>query len=392
MALSRSALIGVVLIVVIVAAGAYVALYNPFAPKKPKIAVVYDIGGRGDLSFNDMAYLGAKRAADEFNLKLVEVQSTTQEDYLPNLRSLAQSGEYILIIAVGFLMTDAVSQVADEYPDQKFAIIDGYIPDKPNVLSILFREHEGSALVGALAAMVANHFNYTKVGIVLGIEIPVLWKFEIGYKFGVHWAINETNATIDRIFWTYTGSFTDPAKGSQAAQTMLEGGAGVIYQAAGAVGLGVFEKVEEWARQQGRDMGPPFAIGVDADQDWIRPGFILASMMKRVDNGVYEAVKRVVEGTFEGGILELGLVEGGISVSTLDDLSLFIDVAIEAGQDLNKTEIIEKVTAMRNSIPNWIWQKVDEFAQKIKSGEIKVPLPTTQDEVNYYRNRYNIGE
>ncbi len=391
--MNRTILLALGVIIVIAAAGVYVAFYyQPTTAAKGKIAVVYDVGGRGDLSFNDMAYMGASKAAKDFNLELEEVQSERSEDYLPNLRQLAETGEYDIIIAVGFLMTEAVNQTAREYPNQKFAIIDGYIPDLPNVMSILFREHEGSALVGALAAMVADYYNYTAVGNVLGIEIPVLWKFEIGFKFGVHWAINETGANITRIYWQYTGSFTDPALGKTAAQAMLEGGAGVIYQAAGAVGLGVFDKVEEWATAQGRDMGPPFAIGVDADQDWIKPGFILASMMKRVDVGVYEAVKRVVEGTFEGGVLELGLTEGGISVSTLDDLSTFIDVAIESGRQLNKTEIIQKVTQMRESIPDWIWNKVDDFANAIKNGTVKVPLPLTQEDVEQLRNKYNLGD
>ncbi|MGQ4892258.1 MAG: BMP family lipoprotein [Candidatus Njordarchaeia archaeon] len=389
--MNKNLIMGIIVIVIIVAAGGYVAFSGILTGPKGKIAVVYDVGGRGDLSFNDMAYMGASKAAKEFNLQLVEVQSTTSDDYLPNLRSLAQTGEYKLIIAVGFLMTDAVNQTAREFPNQKFAIVDGYIPDLPNVLSILFKENEGSALVGALAAMVADYFNYSVVGNVLGMEIPVLWKFEIGYKFGVHWAINETHVNITKILWQYTGSFSDPTLGSQAAQSMLEQGAGVIYQAAGAVGLGVFDKVEEWATGMGRTMGPPFAIGVDADQDWIKPGFILASMMKRVDVGVYTAVKKVMDGTFQGGILELGLENGGISVSTLEDLSAFIDVAIESGKSLNKTDIINKVSAMRNSIPSWIWDKVDDFANAIKNGTVNVPVPTA-DNIDQLRNKYNLGE
>ncbi|MDK2854062.1 MAG: basic rane protein [Thermococcaceae archaeon] len=148
-----------------------------------KIALVYDVGGRGDLSFNDMAYLGASKAAKDFNLELKEVQSNSESDYLPNLRSLAQKGDYDLIIAVGFMMEDAVKQVAEEFPDQKFAIVDGYIPDKPNVVSILFKENEGSALIGALAGLIAANDGKDKVGAVLGVEIPVLYKFEGGYFF-----------------------------------------------------------------------------------------------------------------------------------------------------------------------------------------------------------------
>ncbi|AIU70425.1 ABC transporter substrate-binding protein [Thermococcus eurythermalis] len=156
-----------------------------------KIAVVYDVGGRGDLSFNDMAYLGAKRAADEFGLEVTEVQSNSENDYLPNLRSLAKSGEYDIIVAVGYMMTEPVKQVAQEYPNQRFVIIDGFDPEMPkNVQMVLFKENEGSALAGALAALIALNDGKDTIGIVLGMEIPVLYKFEGGYRFGAYWALD----------------------------------------------------------------------------------------------------------------------------------------------------------------------------------------------------------
>jgi len=156
-----------------------------------KIAIVYDVGGRGDLSFNDMAYLGASRAAKEFGLQLTELQSNSENDYLPNLRSLAKSGEYDIIIAVGFMMTNAVKQVAKEYPNQRFVIIDGYDPEMPhNVQMVLFKENEGSALAGALASLIALNDGKDTIGIVLGMEIPVLYKFEGGYRFGAYWALD----------------------------------------------------------------------------------------------------------------------------------------------------------------------------------------------------------
>jgi len=367
---------------------------------KPKgnIYVIYDIGGRGDLSFNDMAYLGASRAAKDFGLGLKEVQSKTQDDYVPNLRAAAKSGDAVIAVAVGFLMTDAVKQVSQEFPNMKFAIIDGYIPDRPNVLSVLYRENEGSALVGALAALAAYNHNCTKVGIVLGMEIPVLWKFEIGYAYGVRWAERYIKQRFGRdvrfdILYVYTGSFNDPAKGKQAAEVMLTQGVCVIYQAAGATGLGVFEAVAEAGRRAGRSMGPPFAIGVDADQDYLKPGFILASMMKRVDVGVYEATKRAVEGTFQGGVLELGLKEGGVSVSTLDDLTQFLEIGIRAGavKESDAQNIINTVKEMRSRIPQWIWEAVDQFKQDIISGKENVPLPTTQDQVVQLRKELGLG-
>jgi basic membrane protein A len=360
--------------------------------------VIYDIGGRGDLSFNDMAYLGASRAAKDFGLGLKEVQSKTQDDYVPNLRAVAKSGDAVIAVAVGFLMTDAVKQVSQEFPNMKFAIIDGYIPDRPNVLSVLYRENEGSALVGALAALAAYYHNCTKVGIVLGMEIPVLWKFEIGYAYGVRWAERYIKQRFGRdvrfdILYVYTGSFNDPAKGKQAAEVMLTRGVCVIYQAAGATGLGVFEAVSEAGRRAGRSMGPPFAIGVDADQDYLKPGFILASMMKRVDVGVYEATKRAVEGTFQGGVLELGLKDGGVSVSTLDDLTQFLEIGIRAGavKESDAQNIINTVKEMRSRIPQWIWEAVDQFKQDIISGKEKVPLPTTQDQVVQLRRELGLG-
>ncbi|MGC8974216.1 MAG: BMP family lipoprotein [Thermoproteus sp.] len=363
---------------------------------KGAVYVIYDIGGRGDLSFNDMAYLGASRAARDFGLQTVELQSKTQDDYLPNLRLAARSNP-ALIVAVGFLMTDAVAEASKEYPNVRFAIIDGYVPNRTNVLSIQFKENEGSALVGALAALTAYYFNCTKVGIVLGMDIPVLWKFEIGYAYGVRWAqryIAERfgkNVTFT-IYYVYTGSFNDPAKGKQAAQAMLAQGVCVIYQAAGATGLGVFDAVAEAGQAAGRTMGPPFAIGVDADQDYIKPGFILASMMKRVDVAVYKAAQMAVSGNFSGGLMLLGIKEGGISVSTLDDLDQFLQLGIQAGavKASDAQQIIQKVKQMRDSIPQWVWQAVDQLRQDIVSGKVQVPLPTTRDQLLRYRQQLGL--
>lgn len=363
-----------------------------------KIAIVYDVGGRGDLSFNDMAYLGASKAAKDFNLELKEVQSKQESDYLPNLRSLAKSGEYTIIIAVGFMMTDAIKQVADEFPDQKFAIIDGYVPDKPNVMSILFKENEGSALIGALAGLIAANDGKDTVGVVLGIEIPVLYKFEGGYRFGVAWAEDyykqKEGKDVDiQILYTYTGSFTDPAKGKTAAQAQLGQGAWVIYQVAGAVGLGVFDAISEYLQSQGKEFGPPFAVGVDSAQDWIKPGVIIASMMKRVDVGVYKAVEAAVKGTFKGGIVELGLADGGVGVSTIEDIkemldSLPEDVRAKKLEEIgvaSEEELLKKIEETRKQVPDWVWDAVKELEEKIKSGEVKVPKAFNKDEIEAIR-------
>ncbi|WP_297505141.1 BMP family ABC transporter substrate-binding protein, partial [Thermococcus sp.] len=348
----------------------------------------------------DMAYLGAKKASEDFNLELVELQSNTEDDYVKNLETLAQQGDYLVIIAVGFMMTDAVKKVAAEYPNQHFAIIDGFDPEMPdNVMMILFKENEGSALIGALSALIAAESGKDKVGIVLGMEIPVLYKFEGGYRFGVAWAEDYykqktgKDVKID-VLYQYTGTFTDPAKGYQAAKAQLDQGAWVIYQVAGGTGVGVFQAVEEYLKAHNQKMGPPFAVGVDSAQDWIKPGAIIASMMKRVDVGVYTAVKDAVEGNFKGGVVELGLKENGVGVSTVDDVMAMFDSLPEDTQQqklkelgfTNKDELRKYLEDTRKQVPDWIWQAVDELKQKIISGEIKVPKAFNKDEIEAIRN------
>jgi len=218
---------------------------NALVAQKDSVCLVYDIGGRGDLSFNDMAYLGAKMAHEKLGLNIVELHSKSQDDYLPNLRTLAKQGNCAVIVGVGFLMTDSIKQVAGEYPDQLFAIIDGYIPNMSNVLSVVFRENEGSALAGALAALIAIHYNSTKVGVVLGMEIPVLYKFEAGYRYGVKWAVDWYEQHYGEqkyveVLYQYTGTFSDPAKGKEAAKAQLDQGAIVIYN------VGLTSVVQYW--------------------------------------------------------------------------------------------------------------------------------------------------
>ncbi len=397
-------------------------------PAKIKIAVVSDIGGRGDLSFNDMAFKGADEAARDFGVEVVELISKTEQDYLPNLRAAANDPDVKLIIGVGFLLSDALFEVAQEFPDKNFAGIDTYTQSiameklgkpLPNMLDIKFEEHKGSALVGALACLVlANNPDYSHVGMVLGIEIPVLWKFEIGYKWGCDWALKyykskfgdlpdhlKDKTTKDIVLWTYTGTFSDITKGYEAAKEMYAKGAIAVYNVAGPLGLGINQAVQEIANRLGLDMGPPYWIGVDANQDWINPGFVLASMIKRVDKGVYYATKLVLDGKFRdvveqtSGVLVLGIgtkiggeLAEGISISTLQDLDEFIQMGIDAEKMTGKKilpmppeEIKAKVKKMRDDIPSWVWEAVKELEEKIRNGEVEVPLPATQDDVNKWR-------
>jgi basic membrane protein A len=389
----------VAIVVVLMTLGSFAVELPGTAQKTQKIGIVSDLGGRGDLSFNDMAFKGAQMAKNDFGTDIVEVISITESDYLPNLRMLAERGDCALIVAVGFLLADSLEVVAKEFPDQKFAIVDAEV-DAPNVVSILFKENEGSALAGALAALIAAEYGYKSVGTALGIEIPDLWKFEIGYKWGVDWGVSwyeknvGGNSTIsktpkrERVLWTYTGSFSDPGKGYQAAKAQLGQGSGVVFQVGGQIGTGVFRAVRETCK--GKPMGPPFAIGVDSDQDWVEPGYIIASMMKRVDTGVYMTIESALKGTFKGGLLELGLKEDGVGLSSLEDLDEFLEIGIQAGtiKKEDRDAIHNKIKAARDSLPSYIWDAVKELEDQIREGKSNVPKPLTKDDMNKYRAIY----
>ena len=397
-----------------------------YAGAKTKIAVVSDIGGRGDLSFNDMAFKGGDDASRDFGVKMVELISKVEADYVPNLTVAAEDPDVQLIVGVGFLLSDALAEVARKYPDKNFAGIDTYsqfivldkYPDEyplPNLMDIVYEEHKGSALVGALGTLLAAHYDKPHIGGVFGIEIPVLWKFEIGYKWGARWATewlkeNKPEEAFDYtkefVLWTYTGTFSDITKGYEAAKPMYAKDAVAVYNIAGPLGLGINQAVAELAEEKGLESGPPFWIGVDANQDWINPGFVIASMMKRVDYGVYFATKLVLDGTFRdivketNGSLLLGIgtktagrLMEGISVSTLDDLDEFIAMGVRAEELTGKKalpmapeEIRAKVTAMRRAQPAWIWEAVAELEEKIRTGEVEVPLVMTEEDITKWRD------
>ena len=363
-----------------------------------KIAIVLDVGGRGDLSFNDMGFVGADRAVQDFGLEMVEVQSATAADYLPNLRNLARTGEYDVIIAIGFLLGDALATVSAEFPDQKFGIIDVDWVLGDNIMNVVFRENEMSALIGCLAGMAAADHGYAAAGVVLGIPIPVLYHFEAGYRFGMDWGLARyaeltgTDASVTMLY-NYTGSFDDIALGKAASEAMLAQGAVGIYNVAGPLGVGDHEAVVEAHDAAGTTYGPPYYFGVDANQDWMGDGkHALASGMKRVDVGVYSIIEAVVNGTFEGGVASLGLAEGGVGISKKDDLIEFIEFGVFAGQIDDTTEarnyVIANWTANRQTVSQWIWDAVDELESGILDGSIIVPTANSEDEINAIRAQY----
>ena len=286
-------------------------------PGRIKAAVVTDVGGIGDLSFNAMAWEGLQRAGRDLDIEVKFLESKEQADYASNLRRFAEQG-YDLVFAVGFLMEDAVAKVAPKYPETKFAIIDGSAPELPNAAALKFREEEGCFLAGALAGAVSRTGT---IGFVGGMEVPLIKKFECGYKAGAM-----TTRPGIKVLAAYTGKWDDPAKGTELALAQFAQGADIIFHASGSCGLGVIGA----AKSKGEGY---YAIGVDADQDYIAPGRVLTSMMKRVDNAVCATCKSVVEGKFVSGDHIFGLKERGVGLSpmkyTKEDVSPEILAKVE---------------------------------------------------------------
>lgn len=366
-----------------------------------KIAIVLDVGGRGDLSFNDMGFAGADKAATEFGLEITEVQSASAADYLPNFRNLARTGNYDLILGIGFLLGDALGVVAAEYPDQLFAIIDvGWIVG-PNIMNFVFRESEGAALIGALAGMAAADAGFDATGVVLGIPIPVLYHFEAGYRFGQDWGLAKyaelTGNAVDVVMlYAYTGTFDDIALGKAASEAMLAQGAVGVFNVAGPLGTGDHEAVVEFHDNAGTVYGPPFYFGVDANQDWFGQGYhALASCMKRVDFAVYAAVEAVVNDTFTAGVTSFGIAEGGMGISNRDLLTEFIEFGIGAGavEDTQSARnfIIANWISNRATVPTWIWAAIDELEAGILDGSIVIPTANNDDEIKAVRDLYPLN-
>jgi len=275
----------------------------PSFSKEYKIAIVFDIGGLGDKSFNDSAYLGLQRVAKELGAKTKYAESRTPSDYEPNLAAFAKEG-YDMVWGIGFLMADAIEKVSAQYPNTKFGIIDNSWDDAwykahPNVMSVMYKENEGSFLMGVLAAMTTKS---KVIGFIGGMEFPVIWRFEAGFKAGVE-AVDKSI----KLLRNYAGSFNDPAAGKAIAVSMIRQKADVIYHASGGTGIGMFEAANETKNV--------WVIGVDSDQFDLSPKWTLSSMIKRVDNGVFMGTKNLIDGKFKAGVTNLGLKEAGVGMA-----------------------------------------------------------------------------
>lgn len=300
----------------------------------PNVGVVFDVGGRGDKSFNDGAWAGAERAERELGAGTRFIEPGDGSDREAGLRLLA--AEHMrLVIGVGFIFTDDLMTLADEYPDTYFAGVDlalrtdpsgNVLPVPKNLAALKFREEEGAFLVGALAALAGGS---KKIGFVGGMDGPLIHKFEDGYRQGVLEVCPDCEVIAQYADVTPEG-FRNPGKGKELAISQYEAGVNVIFHASGSTGLGVFEA----ARQKQK-----LAIGVDADQYAEAPGYVLTSMTKGVDAVVFDAISRAKSGSFEGGVYSFGLKENGIGY-----------VYDEHNKSLISDEVHERVEALRRDI------------------------------------------
>jgi basic membrane protein A len=268
-----------------------------------KPAVVYDLGGKFDKSFNEAAYNGAERFKSEAgaDYRDFEIQNDSQREQA--LRNFARKG-HDPIVAIGFSQAQAVEKVATEFPDTHFAIVD-MVVDLPNVRSIVFKEEEGSYLVGMLAAMASKT---GKIGFIGGMDIPLIRKFACGYVQGAK-AVNPDIEVFQNMTGTTGAAWNDPVRGGELAKSQFDQGADVVYHAAGGTGLGVL--------QAAADAGK-LGIGVDSNQNHLHPGSVLTSMMKRVDNAVFAAFDDLKNDAWTGGVQVLGLAQEGVGWA-LDD-------------------------------------------------------------------------
>ena len=290
-----------------------------------KPAIVFDIGGKFDKSFNESMFNGSEKFKAESGTAYGEFEIANEAQREQAIRNFADQG-YSPIIAAGFAQAAAVEKVAKEYPDLKFAIVD-MVVDLPNVQSIVFNEHEGSYLVGVMAAMASKT---GKVGFVGGMDIPLIRKFACGYAQGVKAA--KADATIFQNMTGDTGAaWNDPVKGGEITKGQMAQGADVIYAAAGATGLGVLQAAAD---------GGALSIGVDANQNYLHPGKVLTSMLKRVDVAVYNVMKSGKDGTFKPGIQALGLKEDGVGFAVDEHNKSLVTAEMQAAVDKAKADIM----------------------------------------------------
>src|SRR5687767_4527020 len=313
---------------------------------KIRVGIVFDIGGKDDRSFNAAAWQGVQRAAKDLPIILRDIEPGTPNAIEPAMRAFAERN-FDLIIGIGFAQGPILQKVANDYPNIKFAIVDGVIFEadgktpKQNVASLVFREHEGSFLVGMIAA---SKSKMGVLGFVGGMDIPLIHKFAKGYEEGAKY-VNPDVRVLTNYVGVTDSAWNNPGKGKELALNQIEKGADVLFTAAGNSGLGAFDAVEQYGRND-KGEANKFVIGVDSNQNGVKPGFVLTSMVKRVDNAVFDVVNEVQNGSFKGGFHVFGLDKEGVAYA-MDE---FNDPLVPAD----------------------VRQRVEEAKAKIVSGEIKV--------------------
>jgi len=302
------------------------------AQTAPKPAIVYANGGKFDKSFNEGVSNGAKKFTDETKIAVAEFEPANETQFEQALRRFAQRGQDP-VIAVGFSQAVALEKVGKEFPNTHFTIIDSVVK-LPNVQSVVFREHEGSFLVGMLAAMASKT---GKVGFVGGMDIPLVRKFLCGYEQGVKYA-NPNAELISNMTGTTPAAWNDPGRGAELAKGQFDRGVDVVYAAAGSTGIGIL--------QAAKDRGK-YGIGVDSNQNYLHPGTMLTSMLKRVDVAAYNSFKAMQGGTWKGDVQVLGLKEGGVDWALDQYNEKLITPEMKAKVDAAKADIISgKITVI----------------------------------------------
>jgi basic membrane protein A len=339
----------IVIVIILVAGGAAIVFLGPMLfPPAPSVAIVFATGGLGDKSFNDGCYTGASKAKAELGANFTYVEPTATSEYLGYLTDFASAETpYDLIISIGFDQYDALLEVAGDYPDQKFAIVDTVV-DLPNVASLVFEEHQGSALVGAIAGVLTQS---NKVGFVGGMSIDLINKFAGGFVFGANYTNPGVNYTIG-----YTNDWVDTAAGKALGDVMYGAGTDIIFAAAGRSGLGVFDSAKEQTSGH-------YVIGVDspqmyygcADPDHPAPPTVcITSMLKRVDVAVYTVIKNVMYGNFVGGVNVFNLANGGLDYEVNETLYQLPAAAKTAADNLKQMIINGQIDINKYNHTYWL--------------------------------------
>ena len=297
----------------------------PSAWAEFRVGLVLDRGGKDDKSFNASAYEGATAAKKKLGIYLKYVEASDDNAFEPLMRAFAQK-DFDLIIGIGFAQKEAIQKVAAQFPQKHFAIVDAQV-EAPNVRSLMFEEHEGAYIIGAIAALTSKT---GKVGFVGGMDVPLIRRFEMGYEAGSK-KINPQITVLANFCGVTSEAWNNPPKGKELALAQYDSGADVVFAAAGASGIGVFDAAEERKK---------FAVGVDSNQDWVKPGFILTSMLKRVDLAVFNVIQESQSAKFTGGIKRFGLADKGVDYAVDQYNEKILTGSVRKRADELKAEII----------------------------------------------------